>query len=336
VSRAKEVLALIDPKSSVGLEIGPLDRPIVRPTDGEIHYVDHATTDELKRKYATHANVDKEKLVQIDHVWGETTLSDAVGPQKRYDYMIASHVIEHVPDLIGWLREARDVLRPGGLLSLVIPDKRFTFDVLRRTSTLAEAVAANIESRRTPSPHQIYDHYSRVVYFDLASAEQSWAHPENLQRKFSDETAYSYARKAHEAPTYIDVHAWVFTPASFFALYGDLARLGLIDFSVARFSPRTETGNEFYVTLRALASVGNEQTGMAQIASIPPGFPSSTFPGQESFDDQEAEVGKLRVEARLLEKRLTELLASRSWRVTAPLRWLASRARRLSRFSGRR
>ncbi len=47
------------------------------------------------------------------------------------DLLVASHVIEHVPDLITWLREIASVLKPTGQARLAIPDRRYTFDLLR-------------------------------------------------------------------------------------------------------------------------------------------------------------------------------------------------------------
>src|SRR5688572_15669999 len=49
-------------------------------------------------------------------------------PDGTLDYLCSSHVLEHLPDPIAALHEWHRVLRPGGLLYLVVPDKRFTFD----------------------------------------------------------------------------------------------------------------------------------------------------------------------------------------------------------------
>ncbi|WP_044156709.1 class I SAM-dependent methyltransferase, partial [Escherichia coli] len=68
----------------------------------------------------------------------------------EFDLIVASHVIEHVPDLIGWLKDAISVLKVGGTLALVVPDKRFTFDILRPLATYREVAAAHKEARHRP------------------------------------------------------------------------------------------------------------------------------------------------------------------------------------------
>ena len=44
------------------------------------------------------------------------------------DYVVASHVLEHVANPIAALAEWHRVIRPGGLIYLVVPDRRRTWD----------------------------------------------------------------------------------------------------------------------------------------------------------------------------------------------------------------
>jgi hypothetical protein len=91
----------LDFGSMTGIEIGPSFRPVVAKNEGDVIYVDHLDTELLKAKYADDPNVDTCKIVSVDAVWGSQTLLQGVG--RRVDYVIASHVAEHVPDLVGWL-----------------------------------------------------------------------------------------------------------------------------------------------------------------------------------------------------------------------------------------
>lgn len=147
-----KILALIDVAKARGLEIGAQTRPVVTRDMGAVEYVDRATTAELRKWYENDPAIDRTALVEVDHVWGERTLLDCVGGKRAFDYVIASHVLEHVPDLLGWLDEIAAVLVDGGIASFVVPDKRFTFDILRRTSTSSELVDAYLRQLRRRSP----------------------------------------------------------------------------------------------------------------------------------------------------------------------------------------
>jgi len=81
-----------------GVEIGALDRPLVSTSEGKAFYVDHAATRQLREKYRADANVSVEHIVDVDAIWGAQTLRDCVGRDKLFNYVVASHVVEHVPD----------------------------------------------------------------------------------------------------------------------------------------------------------------------------------------------------------------------------------------------
>ncbi len=53
------------------------------------------------------------------------------------DYVIASHVLEHVANPVAALAEWHRVVRPGGILYLVVPDRRTTWDQPRALTPVA-------------------------------------------------------------------------------------------------------------------------------------------------------------------------------------------------------
>ena len=72
------------------------------------------------------------------------------------DFLLASHVLEHSPDPIGTLVEWDRVIRPGGVLFLIIPHKERTPDRVRPRTTLAHVVE-DFYTKQTPATHRETD-----------------------------------------------------------------------------------------------------------------------------------------------------------------------------------
>lgn len=235
-----------------GLEFGPLDRPLVARTEAAVSYVDHLSTEGLRAKYETHAHVDLGAICEVDHVLEPgRPLSDVVGT--GYDFVIASHVIEHVPDLVGWLEEMTRILAPTGILALAVPDKRTTFDVARPLTLPSDLIAASLQGDVRPSVATVLEHHLMAlrngpdIMWSRAVARSRLAHVHDL--------GYALGEGERAAKDeYVDVHCWVFTPASFVANLRVLRAAGL-----TRFRPLaapTELDGEFVVHLRADAPDG--------------------------------------------------------------------------------
>lgn len=246
------ILDGLDLERARGAEVGPLDKPLVPWRRGSVFYVDRAPTEALKRHWSADPNVDVSRL-HVDAVWGRNTLREAIaesaGQDVLLDYIVASHVIEHVPDLIEWLRETQSCLRPGGSLRLAIPDRRYTFDFLRQETSLVDVLDAHVCRRRVPSPARILDFALHMAPVDCHAAWNGNIDPAQLVRGYSQQQALSLARDAHDKGTYHDVHCWVFTPLSFAELMGDLSRRELIGFECARLISTRRDTFEFFAHL---------------------------------------------------------------------------------------
>ncbi len=57
-------------------------------------------------------------------------------PDNHYDFVFSSHVLEHSPNILYALKEQLRIVKKGGLVYAVIPDKNHTYDVLRQTVPL--------------------------------------------------------------------------------------------------------------------------------------------------------------------------------------------------------
>lgn len=199
-----------------GLEIGALDSPIARPSAGRIYYADYCSTADLRRNHANTPTVNVNNIVEVDFITNGGRLQDVVPDHLKFDYVIASHVIEHVPDLISWLQDIGHVLKSGGILSLIVPNKDYTFDIRRSVSEQKDFFAANIDLQTKPSPIQVFDYYR-------------W-HERDGELVHTLDYSIQMARKA--ATDYVDAHCWVFTTETFYDEIQTLIDEGLIPFKL--------------------------------------------------------------------------------------------------------
>ncbi len=135
---------------------------------------------------------------------------------------------------------------PGGngLASLVIPDKRYTFDIWRKPSGRREVYTAHLFRQRKPSPLQVFDHFSHYVAVDAASIWSGHAPPPRpAQTKQAARNAMLALRQ------YVDAHCWVFTPVSFRLLLDKLVEGGWVNFEIAAFFDTEPNTAEFFVSL---------------------------------------------------------------------------------------
>ena len=277
-----------------GLEIGPLHKPIVPKKGTGVLYADHAPTDKLREKYRNNERVSNDHIQGIDIVVGPSGIGDAVG-SRRFNYVVASHVIEHIPNPLGWFNEIHGFMEPGGILSLAVPDKRYIFDRLRRLTTATDWIGAWLQKTTRPTPVQILEFLSNVVNHN---GDMFWADnidPHDLTHLHHPREALRAAVAALDSDEYQDVHCWVFTPRSFCNLLRRLSVFGLLNFYVANFHDNGSP--EFYIQLQKPEKFEWSE----QIISIPLFHEGRYKALPENFDakfylDHHADVAQARVD----------------------------------------
>jgi hypothetical protein len=230
-----------------GLEIGPLDKPVVPKEATGVLYADHLSTDMLRDKYRGDAHVSNDHIQGVDIVVGASGIRDAVG-SRRFNYVVASHVIERIPNPLEWFNEIYGFMEPGGILSLAIPDKRYCLDRLRGLTTATDWIGAWLEKTTRPTPVQILDALSNEVKHDGNIFWQENIDPHDLAYARHPRDALRIAVEALNSNEYRDVHCWVFTPRSFCNLLRRLSVFGLFNFKVANF--HDSVGHEFFIQLQ--------------------------------------------------------------------------------------
>jgi hypothetical protein len=227
-----------------GLEFGALDRPLLSKKRYKVSYVDHESREGLQKKYGQVNDitfVDPARLVEVDYVWRDR-LKDAVGG-KKFSWAVACGVVEHIADPIDWLQQIGEVLLPGGLLVLDVPDGRLSFDRKRRLTTVAELLDDHRRQLKQPSFRQIYDHISRIA--QLSAPERSPEENRALARQ-----AFGVASGAVETGMYVDVHCHVWTQESWIECWQEIGWLDLLPFVPEDVSPPLADMGGFVAFLR--------------------------------------------------------------------------------------
>ncbi|HEY3736512.1 MAG TPA: class I SAM-dependent methyltransferase [Jatrophihabitans sp.] len=250
--RAEVMRRGIMPGRSSVLEIGPLDRPVLGKSAYDVRYADFTDSATLRAKYADDPGVGA--IVDVDVIWdGASPLREVLG-EAHLDAVVASHVIEHLPDPVGWLANFAGVLTPGGLVNLVIPDKRVTFDVNRRLTEAADWIDASLRRPSQPTYAQIFDFHTKAL--PDADTVGLWAGTVDYRGVVRDEglaaAALEACRGVSEDGPHADVHCSVFTPTSFVDIVEQLGELELLDYALAELVPTKPNTIEFYARLMRL------------------------------------------------------------------------------------
>ncbi len=168
-----------------GIEIGALWRRFPVPHHARVWYVDRLNGPALAQHYPElRGNVLEPDL-----------LADAAELPVRpgsVDFLIASHVFEHLQFPLAALRDWYTALAPGGVLLLRVPDQRYTFDKNRARTTLAHLVAE----------------YDDPASFDLRHHYADWVtHVGNLRpgTQGFDEHMHDLMQRNYS----IHFHAWI-------------------------------------------------------------------------------------------------------------------------------
>ncbi len=145
-----------------GIEIGALWRKFPVPQGSTVWYVDRGYSRDLQGEYP--------------EVGQQLILPDVVGDAGHLpfrdgslDFVIASHVLEHMPFPLAALRHWYRSLASGGVLLLKVPDKRYTFDVQRMQTPLRHLV----EEDRNPASFDRRAHFEDWVQHVVRSTPGS-------------------------------------------------------------------------------------------------------------------------------------------------------------------
>src|SRR5262245_33339264 len=202
-----------------GLEIGALHNPLRVSSRAKVRYVDRLPVAGLRAQYP---DLRDKKLVHVDVIDDGERL-DTIGTATQ-DFVIANHFLEHCQDPIRTLESFFRVLRPGGILYMAVPDKRFTFDHNRPV---------------TPLAHLLRDHAEGPGWWRRGHYEEYVAH---VHRPKTAEDARGIVQDMMTRGYSIHFHVW--TQKELLELFLSLKHRLRFDIEVAH-----KNGDEFVLVL---------------------------------------------------------------------------------------
>lgn len=230
-----------------GLEIAPYFDPFVDRSKHAVLYTDYIPHDEIKRKASENPSLNAADIPDIDFVWTPGQPLSLCAPVEKFDYVVASHVLEHVPNPIGWLNDVLSVVKTSGKVVIFLPDRRVNADLHRSLTTFAELIDLWIQQPDVPTPRQVADFMGGSFLNEHGSNNfYGVGQAKTVVRSYPDSEAIDVATFVARNGNYVDVHASVWEPDHFCELVNRLVAAGLLNVKISALV--TDTA-EFMVVL---------------------------------------------------------------------------------------
>jgi len=137
-----------------GIEVGAGDRRWPLPDRARCFYGDVRDRAGLKDYFRGDA-VDFDGRIDAQTFRGV--------PDESLDFVISGHVLEHLPDPVGAIRETCRVLRKDGVFLIAVPDMRYTQDRARPETTIEHLMADEADGG-VATTQQAYEEHVRCVH----------------------------------------------------------------------------------------------------------------------------------------------------------------------------
>ena len=174
-----------------GIELGPGHQPFPLPYAGSTaRYVDRWKPDENTELFP---ELGDDAVFTLPDIIADLNVDrlSMIADQSE-DFVIASHVLEHLTDPLAQLAEIHRVLRPGGVALVLLPERTLTFDRARQGTTL---------------PHLIADNEVGLTVADDAHIEEFLIYAEGWHESW-DDPASRKARFDMQRDRSFHVHCW--------------------------------------------------------------------------------------------------------------------------------
>ena len=242
----RETLKEVALKVGLVLEIGPYFRPVL--VGNNVSYFDVRTSAELTER-AELEGYSTEAIPTVDYV---SPIGDLSVVDKKFDAVLSAHCIEHQPDFVDHLNKVGSLLNPAGRYYVIIPDKRYCFDNKIPESSIAQIISAHLEKRKVHSPQSVIEHRALTTHNDPLRHWQNDNDDIALDSAYVERIRSSIVEWRSSNGSYVDVHAWQFTPLSFKSIVNTLTQLDMIKLQLEAVFETPFPRNEFIAILKAV------------------------------------------------------------------------------------
>ncbi|MDP2805262.1 MAG: class I SAM-dependent methyltransferase [Gallionellaceae bacterium] len=202
------------------LEIGPGGSPFPTSQGASVKYVDRSVQGGRDANWPELVgnppgiNADFDLHLDVD---GLSPIAES-----SFDVIIASHLLEHLANPIKAICEFERVLRPGGKMVLLLPNRTSTFDAVREPTKLSHILSEYHENVTEVSDAHLTEFCNAIYKQDPIHPEQvrEWHNPDKL-----DAELFELHRRRS-----IHVHCW--SQEEFASLVVGLLAQGLISFKL--------------------------------------------------------------------------------------------------------
>ncbi|HLX89806.1 MAG TPA: class I SAM-dependent methyltransferase [Acidimicrobiales bacterium] len=194
--------------AGAGIEVGPGEFPfrLLRP-GVQVRYVDRLRPEDRHRvlealgRDPDQAAFDTARIaLEPDFVADFNAERLGPVPDGSQDFVIASHVLEHLAEPLGFVDEIHRVLVPGGLALVLLPDRRRTEDRFRAA---------------TPLGHLVGEHEQAVVEVSaehlrefLRDRGRPAARGDEWERQLAQYREHSFHVHCWDPDEFVEVLAW--------------------------------------------------------------------------------------------------------------------------------
>ena len=204
---------------------------------------------------------DISQIEDVDYIWNGEKYADLTGKTNHYDWVIASHVIEHTPDLISFINDCDSILKEDGVLFLAVPDRRYCFDYFRPASSLSKVLDSHELKLTRLSSGTLAE---QGLYAASLNGADSWQNADGGGEFTLGNTTEDVLTQLQDdrERDYTDAHNWVFVPHSFRMMIEDLHQMKLIALREAAFP---ESDDSYSYEFFAVLSRSGKGPGLSRI-----------------------------------------------------------------------